>query len=163
MISSYYKGAHGIILVYDYTNVKSFYSLKNWMKEIKHFASETAVKYLVCNKIDCISHDTTINSLSNWTVSDEVSYTSKFIAQEAEKFAIQNSMKYLKTSALNNVGVYDLFKSITSDIVDNCDDEKIKCRSESIKLGYINNEYFNSGIVPKETVQRPSQYSCCNF
>jgi hypothetical protein len=43
-----------------------------------------------------------------------------------------------------NVGVREIFKSIASDILDSCDDEKITQRSESFKLGYINNEYFNT-------------------
>ena len=71
MISSYYRGAHGIIIVFDYTNIKSFYSLKNWMKEIHQFASETSVKYLVCNKIDKVSRETSLCS-SAWVINDEV-------------------------------------------------------------------------------------------
>ena len=32
--STYYKGAHGIIIVYDVTDRESFESLKFWMQEI---------------------------------------------------------------------------------------------------------------------------------
>jgi Ras-related protein Rab-1A len=68
MISSYYRGAHSVILVYDYSNTNSFYSLKNWLKEVKQFAPENCVKYLVCNKIDK-KH---LAYSSDWLVSDEV-------------------------------------------------------------------------------------------
>lgn len=73
MISSYYKGAQGIILLFDSTNIKTFYSLKHWMKEIKQFASDSAIKYLVSNKTDIQQHETSVNSAS-WTINEEVSY-----------------------------------------------------------------------------------------
>jgi GTPase SAR1 family protein len=70
MISSYYRGAHGIIIVFDYTNIKSFYSLKNWMKEIKTFANEDCIKYLVCNKADKSINET--SSTNTWIVNEQV-------------------------------------------------------------------------------------------
>ena len=72
MISTYYRGVHALIIVYDYTNINSFYSLKNWLREIKQFAPDNCVKYLVCNKIDKFSPDTTTNASTNWMISEEV-------------------------------------------------------------------------------------------
>jgi GTPase SAR1 family protein len=72
MISTYYRGASAILLVYDYTNINSFYSLKTWIREVKQFAPEKCIKYLVCNKIDKISPDTTAYSNTNWLINDEV-------------------------------------------------------------------------------------------
>jgi GTPase SAR1 family protein len=74
MISTYYRGANAILIVYDYTNLNSFYSLKNWLREIKQFAPDNSVKYLVCNKIDKFSPDTTTNISSTWMISDEVKF-----------------------------------------------------------------------------------------
>ena len=50
--SSYYRGAHGIIIVYDITKKKSFDGIKKWMKEIGVFADPDACKLLVGNKTD---------------------------------------------------------------------------------------------------------------
>ena len=50
--SSYYRGAHGIIIVYDITQKKSFDGIKKWMKEIGVFADADACKLLVGNKTD---------------------------------------------------------------------------------------------------------------
>lgn len=74
MISSYYRGANGIILLYDSTNIKSFYSLKNWLNEIHQYASENCIKYLVSNKIDIHQEENSVSS-SSWTINEEVYIT----------------------------------------------------------------------------------------
>ena len=50
--SSYYRGAHGIIIVYDVTDPDSFENVKSWMAEIDRFATEGVSKLLVGNKSD---------------------------------------------------------------------------------------------------------------
>jgi GTPase SAR1 family protein len=71
MISTYYRGANAAIIVYDFTNINSFYSLKNWLREVKQFAPDNCIKYLVCNKVDKFSPNTT-NISHNWMISDAV-------------------------------------------------------------------------------------------
>ena len=56
--SSYYRGAHGIIVVYDVTDQKSFDNIKKWLKEIDTFAGSTVQKLLVGNKSDLINERT---------------------------------------------------------------------------------------------------------
>lgn len=55
MTSSYYKGANGIIMVYDITNKDSFDHLSNWLKEVHLYAPETAKIVLVGSKCDLVS------------------------------------------------------------------------------------------------------------
>ena len=55
LTSSYYRGAQGIILVYDVSRKDTFLGLENWLKEIEQFSmggGRDIVKLLVGNKVD---------------------------------------------------------------------------------------------------------------
>ena len=49
---NYYKGAHGIILIYDVTFRRTFDNVKNWINIIKEEVSDKVSIILVGNKID---------------------------------------------------------------------------------------------------------------
>nr|CAD7439055.1 unnamed protein product [Timema bartmani] len=44
--SSYYRGAHGIIVVYDCTDQESFNNVKQWLEEIDRYACDNVNKLL---------------------------------------------------------------------------------------------------------------------
>ncbi|CAD7695945.1 unnamed protein product, partial [Ostreobium quekettii] len=50
--SAYYRGAKGILLVYDVADEGSFKNVRNWMHNIEQHASEKVSKILVGNKSD---------------------------------------------------------------------------------------------------------------
>ncbi|CAA2938937.1 GTP-binding YPTM2 [Olea europaea subsp. europaea] len=50
--SSYYCGAHGIIVVYDVIDQESFNNVKQWLNEIDRFAGDNVNKLLVGNKCE---------------------------------------------------------------------------------------------------------------
>jgi Ras-related protein Rab-1A len=52
LTTSYYRGANGIIIIYDITDRESFMNVKQWMQEIDRFAKASVIKLLVGNKAD---------------------------------------------------------------------------------------------------------------
>jgi len=50
--TSYYRGAMGVMLVYDVTDEKTFNNIRNWMSNIEKHASEQVIKMILGNKCD---------------------------------------------------------------------------------------------------------------
>ena len=48
--AAYYRGAHGVLLVYDVTDATSFENVRNWMRNIEAHAREAATVGLNGNK-----------------------------------------------------------------------------------------------------------------
>jgi len=94
--SSYYRGAHGIIVVYDVTDKESFDNVSNWLKEIDRYASADVNKLLVGNKCD----------LENKAVD--------FAA--AKEFADQLGIAFLEASAKNATNVEQAFMTMAAEI-----------------------------------------------
>eukprot|EP00124_Ichthyophonus_hoferi_P000909 Ihof_evm18s39 gene=Ihof_evmTU18s39 len=95
--SSYYRGAHGIIVVYDVTDADSFSNVRQWLGEIDRYASENVNKLLVGNKSDL-------------TAKKVVDYT------QAKEFADQLGIPFLETSAKNATNVEQAFMTMAAEI-----------------------------------------------
>ena len=50
--TSYYRGAMGIMLVYDITNAKSFDNIAKWLRNIDEHANEDVERMILGNKCD---------------------------------------------------------------------------------------------------------------
>ncbi|KAH0979258.1 hypothetical protein GBA52_006435 [Prunus armeniaca] len=95
--SSYYRGAHGIIIVYDVTDQESFNNVKQWLNEIDRYASENVNKLLVGNKADL-------------TANKVVSY------ETAKAFADEIGIPFMETSAKNATNVEQAFMAMAAEI-----------------------------------------------
>ncbi|WIA44030.1 hypothetical protein OEZ86_010402 [Tetradesmus obliquus] len=95
--SSYYRGAHGIIVVYDVTDQDSFNNVKQWLNEIDRYANENVNKLLVGNKSDLTSKRV-------------VDY------QTAKAFADEIGIPFLETSAKNSSNVEQAFMTMAAEI-----------------------------------------------
>lgn len=95
--SSYYRGAHGIIVVYDVTDQESFDNVKQWLNEIDRYASESVNKLLVGNKSDLTSKKV-------------VDY------QTAKAFADEIGIPFLETSAKSATNVEQAFMTMAAEI-----------------------------------------------
>jgi len=53
--TAYYRGAMGILLIYDTTDEQSFQNIRNWIRNIEQHAADNVDKILVGNKCDMVS------------------------------------------------------------------------------------------------------------
>ena len=96
--NAYYKGAKGVIIVYDICRKKSFENVDNWIEDFKSKADEDAVILLIGNKCDLIE-------------SREVTM------EEAERKAQKNQYGFMETSAKDNNNVQKAFETLFREIV----------------------------------------------
>eukprot|EP01087_Luapelamoeba_hula_P008261 TRINITY_DN205_c0_g1_i1.p1 TRINITY_DN205_c0_g1~~TRINITY_DN205_c0_g1_i1.p1 ORF type:complete len:244 (-),score=50.90 TRINITY_DN205_c0_g1_i1:74-706(-) len=97
--SSYYRGAHGIIVVYDITDAKTFESITKWLEEIDAFAGPTVLKLLVGNKCDRESERA-------------------ITAQKGSELAGSLGIPFIETSAKTTINVEEAFLRLTRAIRD---------------------------------------------
>jgi Ras-related protein Rab-8A len=96
---AYYRGAMGILLVYDVTDDKSFNNIRTWMRNIEQHANEQVVKILLGNKCDM-------------TEKKMVTY------DQGDALAKEYGIQFFETSAKTNVKVEEAFTAIARAIKD---------------------------------------------
>lgn len=100
LTSAYYRGAHGIVLVYDITNRESFENIQHWLREIEIYSTnEDCVKLLIGNKID---------DAANRTVSKK----------EGSAFAREHNMLFIEASAKTQDGINQAFEEVLQKILE---------------------------------------------
>lgn len=105
--TSYYRGAMGIMLVYDITNAKSFDNIQKWLRNIDEHANEDVEKMIVGNKCDMEDR--------------------RIIPKErGEAVAREHGVRFMETSAYSNINVEKAFLDLARAILDNqtADQEK---------------------------------------
>jgi Ras-related protein Rab-1A len=88
--TSYYRGSHGIVIVYDITDKESFLNVHNWLEEINKYASDNVKILLVGNKCDLQNHR-------------QVSI------QEGKELANRLNIPFIEASAKDSTNVQQLF------------------------------------------------------
>jgi len=95
--TAYYRGAMGILLVYDVTDERSFNNVRTWHSNIEQHASEGVNKILIGNKCDWV---------------DKKAVTE----EQGRELAQELGIKFMETSAKVNEGVEDAFFTLARDI-----------------------------------------------
>ena len=104
--TSYYRGAHGIMLIYDVSDRASFGNIEYWIKNIKAHASGNVHVALVGNKTD-------LRALAK-----EQNQAGRCVDFEAGKeVADRFSVPYFEVSAKDNSNVDSAFMTVVRSIV----------------------------------------------
>lgn len=133
--SSYYRGAHGIIVVYDVTDEATFTNVKQWLQEIERYACEGVNKLLVGNKADL-------------TGSKVVDY------EAAKQFADQLNIPFLETSAKDATNVEQAFLTMAKQIKD-------RMGASAIQNNAAGQGKSSLKVGQGQSVQSLGQGGCC--
>lgn len=101
LTTSYYRGAHGVILVYDVTDPASFDHLTSWIKDVDLYSGEEVVKLLIGNKDD-----------NDRKVVDP---------EAAREFAREHQMLFMEASAMRATNVSAAFKLLVAEVMHQAD------------------------------------------
>jgi Ras-related protein Rab-1A len=142
LTSSYYRGAHGIIIVYDVTNKDSFDNVKQWMQEIEKFASENVNKLLVGNKSD-------LEEQRKVTYDEGVELAKKF------------DIPFLEVSAKNALNVEDTFITMASEIQTRFLKEKTQKKDKKDFMFGGNSSALTLNNKDEPTKEESKKNNCC--
>ena len=96
--TQYYKGADGIVLVYDVTDDDSYEKIRDWMAQIKANTEKDELGFvLLGNKCD----------VEPRVITEE----------QGNKMAAELNISYFETSALNGQGINEAFEHLAREIM----------------------------------------------
>ncbi len=98
--STFYKGAAGVLLIFDLSRAATWDEIKNWRAEVKQFAGDIPF-VLIGNKLDLLAD-----------VGEVID------RDEARAYAENQGSEYIETSAKDNLNVAQAFITLTKKIVD---------------------------------------------
>merc|ERR1712045_552122 len=96
--SAYYRGADGIILVYDVTDRESFSHVNDWLNEVNRYVNESTCKILIGNKCDN-------------TAERQVS------TEEGQKKAEELNVAFIEASAKDGTNVEAAFQMMSAELI----------------------------------------------
>ncbi|KAL5156900.1 Ras-related protein RABE1c [Glycine soja] len=155
--TAYYRGAMGILLVYDVTDESSFNSkafsfgiiiqlvpisdIRNWIRNIEQHASDNVNKILVGNKADMDESKRVVPTSKGQALADE--YGIKFFETVSDAyvkmwklnfFYHRQQKKFILQIAKTDLNVEEVFFSIARDIKQRLADTDSKAEPAGIKI-----------------------------
>ena len=124
IIASYYRGAHGILLLYDVTDKDSFKNLSNWLIEIEKNASKNVLKVLIGNKSDL--EDKRL-----------VSYN------QGKEFADTYGLKFIEKKKKKNLNVNEAFETLGRELMSASEEKKIIHQKQNKKISVAKAQDLN--------------------
>jgi len=104
--TSYYRGAMGIMLVYDVTSAKTFDNISKWLRNIAEHATQDVEKMILGNKCDM----------------DDKRQVPR---ERGETIAREHKIAFLETSAKSNINVEKAFLDLAQAILNKTPEEAV--------------------------------------
>jgi len=95
--AAYYRGAAGVLLVYDITKASTFKNLDRWLNEMKNHSDPAVLSIVIGNKAD-LAHLRAVKT------------------EDGEQFAATHKFSFLETSALTADNIDVAFKTLLTQI-----------------------------------------------
>jgi len=115
---NFYRGAHGVLLVYDICQKNSFLDVKSWIEQIIENADNDDIVMILCgNKCD--------NEKER-----------KISKEEGENLAKNYGIPFFESSAKNNININEMFETMAQKIftkIGNKQSSSVKLTPNSIK------------------------------
>ena len=138
IITTYYKGAKGALLVYDITRKKTFDNIDNWLKELISINSNKMSVSLIGNKSD-------------------LSLLRQVSKNDAQTKANKYGIKFYETSALDSSNIKKAFEDTIIDIY-------IKTKNNFYTNNRNNNNGFELDLNKVNNGKQDDDNICgCNF
>ena len=122
LTSAYYRGAQGIIFVYDITRRETFDALAEvWSKEVDMYSTvDECVKIVIGNKVDKAKGERE----EGWVT-----------REEGETFARESGSLFLECSAKTKVSVREAFEELVKGVMENPSLMEETANKDGVKLG----------------------------
>lgn len=150
MTRDYLRNSHGVFLVFDLSNKKSFDSLNLWLGEINNSdINKNYVKMLIGNKLD--------------------SKTKEVDKETAKKFGEENDMKYLEVSAKDGINIESMFemmgtacaKILEKENKGEADKSESRIKKKKEKEEAFKTNSILSAKEFKKDIKQIREHSCC--
>lgn len=125
LTSSYYRGAHGVVLVYDVTRMDSFENLEQWLKEVQMYSpgnGEAVIKLLVGNKCDLdrkVRREFLFTRKKLMSISPPHPPLKQVPTEQADAWARSQGMLFLEASAKTRMGIRQVFMEVVKKMLEN--------------------------------------------
>ena len=100
---NYFKGYHGILLLYDVKKQSSFQNIRDWIQDIREEVSQKAIIFLIGNKIDLVDKR-------------------KISKEKGIELAEEYKLPFFEASAKSGENVDEVFKALYKKISEVYDD-----------------------------------------
>ena len=121
--NTYYRGAKGILIVFDLTNPESFNNIENWINEVTVFTGKDVI-------IMCLGNKSDLKKEINKNTIDE--------------FKKKTKLEIINVSAKTGDGVEDAFKHIIELLIKKSMDKGDINNNNKINLAENNNKNFSN-------------------